>query len=138
MTRPKPELLRECERVNILLKKQAQQFELGTKKSLSRMDEARQYDREAFSYWARLEFQEYVRRQLEAHPTAHASNLINNGARLLRISSVTTRRYLAELRAGDGPFSGLGDTIMLNTNYTEQDDYWADNLSDQAEGEVTA
>ena len=68
MTRPKPELLRECERVNQLLKKQAEKLELGTKKSLMRMDEARQCDRDAFSYWAQLEFQEYVRRQLERHP----------------------------------------------------------------------
>jgi hypothetical protein len=116
--------MRECERVNEVLKKQAQKFELGTTKSLARMDEARQCDRETFSYWAQLEFQEYVRRQLERHPTMHASILINNGARLLRLSNITTRRYLAVMRSGDGPFSGLGDVIMLNANYTEQDGYW--------------
>ena len=126
MTRPKPELLRECERVNQLLKKQAIKLALGTRKSLARMDEARQMDREALSYWARLEFQEYVRRQLEQHPTLHASILINNGARLLKLSSVTIRRYLAELRSGDGPFTGMGDIIMINPNYDEQDDYWTE------------
>ena len=131
MTRPKPELLRECERVNELLKKQAQKYNLGTKKSLQRLDEARQCDRDALSFWAQLEFVEYVRRQLEQHPAIHASILINDGARLLKMSSVTTRRYLQVMRSKGGPFTGMGDTIMINSNYFEQDDYWQDDPTDQ-------
>ena len=132
MARPKPELLRECERVNKLLKKQAEELGLGTKKSLARMDEARQIGIKEFYYWALLEFQEYVRRQLETHQTFHASSLINDGAYKLKVSSAATKRYLGVLRSGHGPFSGIGDIIMLNPNYTEQDDYWTDDQSDQA------
>jgi hypothetical protein len=135
MTRPKPELLRECERVNRLLMKQAQTLELGTKKSLARLEEARQSDREAFSYWAQLEFQEYIRRQLEQHPAIHASLLINAAARLLKLSNLTTRRYLQVLRSGNGPFNSMGDIVILNPNYSEQDDYWLDNPVGMAEGE---
>lgn len=136
MTRPKPELLRECERVNLLLKKEAQQLDLGTKRGLARMDEAKQCDRETFSYWAQLEFQEYIRRRLELHLTINASLLINEGARLLKLSNATTKRYLAVLRSGAGPFTGMGDIIMLNPNYTGQDDYWTDSPSGQAEADA--
>src|SRR5512136_230805 len=98
MARQRHELIRACEHVNKELEQEAQKLGLGTKKSLARMDEARQVDKVAFSYWAQLEFQEYVRRELERHPTINASILINNGARLLHISPVTTKRYLAVLR----------------------------------------
>jgi hypothetical protein len=135
MTRPKPELLRECERVNRILKKQAQALELGTKKSLARLEEARGTDRETFSYWAQLEFQECIRRQLELHPVIQASLLINMGARLLKLSNLTTRRYLQVLRSYGGPFNSMGDIVVLNPNYDEQDNYWLDNPESQAEGE---
>jgi hypothetical protein len=137
VTRPKAELLKACERVNKVLEEEAQRLELGTKKSLPRMDEARQYDKVAFSYWAQLEFQEFVRRQLDRHPTMNASILINSGARMLKISPATTKRYMAALRSGNGPFAGLGDIIMLNPNYipTDQDDYWQENPSDPMEVE---
>ena len=127
MARNKSELMRECERVNGILLVEAKKFELGTKKSLRRLDEARERDNQAFHQWARLEFQEYCRRCLERNPTIQASLLINEGARLLRISQATTKRYLAVLRAGrTSPFSSLGDVVMLNPNYVapEQDSYW--------------
>ena len=127
MARDKRELMRECERVNKVLEAEALKLGLGTKRSLARMDEARLVDKVAFSYWAVLEFQEYVRRELADRPTCSASILINNGARLLHISPVTTKRYLAVLRAGDGPFRSMGDIIMLNPNYTAgEDSYWRD------------
>jgi hypothetical protein len=134
MARSKSELMRACERVNKILEAEAKEKELGTKKSLARMDEARQLDKVAFSYWATLEFQEYVRRELEKHPAINASILINNGARLLHLSPVTTKRYLAVMRAGEGPFRGMGDVVMLNPNYTSADgDYWQD-VPGQEEG----
>ena len=136
MTRPNYELLRECERVNKLLKKEAERQGLGTRKSLARMEEARQNDKVAFSYWAQLEFQEYIRRELESHPTISASLLINKGARLLKLSPVTTKRYLAVLRSDDGPFSSFGDTVMINQNYTETEDYWQDSPTEPAESET--
>ena len=136
MTRSKNELLRECERVNQLLKKEAERQGLGTRKSLARMEEARQNDKVAFSFWAQLEFQEYIRRELESHPTISASLLINKGARLLKLSPVTTKRYLAVLRSDDGPFSSFGDAVMINQNYTEIEDYGQDSPTEPAESET--
>jgi hypothetical protein len=136
--RQKPELLRECERVNDLLRKDAKKLDLGTKKSLARMEEASRVDREAFSYWAQLEFKELIRRELENHPTINASILINKGARLLKLSPVTTKRYLAVLRAGStAPFASMGDIVMINPNYVspEQDGYWQEPASDQEPAE---
>jgi hypothetical protein len=126
MARDKRELERACERANKVLREEAQKLGLGTKKSLERMDEARQLDKVAFSYWATLEFQEYVRRRLEEHPVLNESGLINGGARLLHLSPVTTKRYLATLLAGEGPFRGMGDMVMLNPNYPADEDYWQD------------
>ena len=134
--RQKPELLRECERVNGLLREEAQKLDLGTKKSVSRMDEARHSDRESFSYWAQLEFREYIRRELESRPTVSASAMINDGARLLKISPATTKRYLAVLRAGrTGPFTSMGDIVMINANYvsSDKDSYWKDCPSEAVE-----
>ena len=37
------------------------------------------------------------------------------------------------MRSGDGPFTGLGDIIVLNPNYTEQDDYWLETPGEEAE-----
>jgi hypothetical protein len=136
--RQKPELLRECERVNKVLRKEAKKLDLGTKISLPRLEEARQVDLKSFSYWAQLEFKEYVRRELEHHPAINASILINNGARLLQISTATTKRYLAALRAGrTAPFSSLGDIVMLNPNYVspDLDSYWQDCAPDQGPGD---
>jgi hypothetical protein len=127
MSRNKSELMRECERVNALLLGEAKKLELGTKKSLVRMNEARECDMKTFYFWAKLEFQEYCRRQLERNPTIHASLLINEGAQKLGVSTATTKRYMVSLRAGrTSPFSSMGDIVMLNPNYvpSEMDPYW--------------
>ena len=123
--RSKTDVQRECERVNELLKKEAQDLELGTKKSLARLEGAKN-DVSNFSYWAELEFREIVRRKLENHPALSSSSLINDGARLLGISPVTAKRYMSKLRSDKGPFSGLGDIVTINPNYVpkEEDDYW--------------
>lgn len=123
--RSKTDVQRECERVNALLKEEAEQLMLGTKKSLSRLEGAKN-DASAFSYWAELEFREYVRRALEKHRTVTSSILVNGGARLLGLSPVTTKRYMGKLRSESGPFSGLGDIVTLNPNYVpkEEDAYW--------------
>lgn len=134
--RTKHQLKTEIARVNELLKSEAIELMLGTKKSLGRLEEARnERDRQAFTYWAMLEFREYVRRQLEKHGVAPATGLINGGARLLRLSPATTKRYMDSLRTGGGPFSGLGDQVTINPNYkpVEEDDYWLD-LDEPEEG----
>lgn len=125
--RGKTELQRESEKVNSLLKAEAARLELGTKRSLERMEGCK-HDPSSFSYWAELEFREYVRRMLERQGSASAALLVNGGARMLKLSSVTTKRYLSKLRAERGPFSGLGDVVILNPNYcpAEDDEYWMD------------
>jgi len=74
-----------------------------------------------------MEFREYVRRQIE-HQAGSASALIIGGARLLGLSPETTKRYMFKLRTFGGPFSGLGDIVIINPNYQprELDSYWLD------------
>jgi hypothetical protein len=111
--------------VNEILKAEAEELQLGTKKSRGRMAES-EGDVRVHSYWAEMEFREFVRRQLEKHPSANAMSLINEGARLLGLSPVTTKRYLAKMRSKNGPFSGLGDIVTINPRYVppEDDEYW--------------
>ena len=124
--RPKHELTKTSERVNTLLREEAISLRLGTKKSLRRLDECKS-NMTAFSHWAELEFREYVRRQIE-HRAGSASALIIGGARLLGLSPATTKRYMEKLRTKGGPFSGLGDIIVINPNFQprENDSYWQD------------
>jgi hypothetical protein len=123
--REKTVVKRECERVNALLKDEAVELELGTKKSLGRLEQVKNEPSE-FSYWAELEFREYVRRELEQHQRITSSILVNSGARLLGLSPVTIKRYMGKLRSKNGPFSGLGDIVTINPNYVpkEDDAYW--------------
>lgn len=125
--RPKTELMRESERVNGILRAEARRLELGTKKSLERLEGCK-HDPTSYSFWAELEFREYARRMLEKHGSVSGAQLVNGGARLLKLSSVTTKRYLLKLRAERGPFSGLGDVVILNPNYcpAEDDEYWVE------------
>lgn len=117
-------LKKESARVNELLKAEAIELRLGTTKSLKRLEDCKG-DLKAFSHWAELEFREYVRRKLEHHAGVSGS-LINTGARLLGLSPATTKRYLEKLRTEGGPFSGLGDEVIINPNYQsrEADAYW--------------
>jgi len=123
--RSKSELAKECDQVNRMLRVEAESLGLGTRGSLERMEQAK-HDPSSFSYWAELEFREYVRRMLEKHGSMSAALLVNGGARLLKLSSVTTKRYLSKLRTEKGPFAGLGDVVVLNSHYcpAEDDDYW--------------
>jgi hypothetical protein len=132
------EIRRECERVNKLLLADARKQGLGTKSSRQRLDEARHDDSNAFSFWAQLEYREYIRRQLERRDTISASHLIKTGAYLLGISPVTAKRYLSALASEIGPFNQHGDLIMINPHYvpSEDDTYWLDDASDPVEGET--
>jgi len=131
--RPKSKLLRESQRVNQLLREEAEELQLGTKQSLARMEQAKN-DASAFSYWAEMEFREYVRRALEKHRAINAVALINGGARMLGLSPVTTKRYMAKLRSENGPFGGLGDIVIVNPNYVpkEEDAYWQESSRSRA------
>lgn len=128
--KPNSQLRREAEKVNNLLKTDAERLNLGTRKGKERLDRARQSDDNVtFSYWARLEFLEYSRRQLEKHSMLMASTLAAEGARMLGISLITAKRYLQELSAGKtAPLMHFGDNILINYNYVpaEQDTYWTD------------
>lgn len=125
--RAKNVLKSECRKINEVLKAEAKELRLGTKKSLGRLAEC-ENDASAKSYWAEMEFREYVRRQLEIRTSVNAVSVINGGARLLGLSPVTTKRYLAKLRSERGPFSGLGDIVVINSHYVpkEDDEYWED------------
>jgi hypothetical protein len=130
----------ECRRVNAFLLEEARKLDLGTTKSLARMDEARQLrgNRERFSRWARLEFREYIRRKLELHPDVRSSDMINGGALLLGVSPVTTRRYLADLRTGGtGPFIVQAGKVTINPFYVspEMDDHRQARPHNQEPGE---
>jgi hypothetical protein len=120
------ELRRASEQVNKILLDDAKRKGLGTKRSRQRLEDARQDDSAAFSYWAQLEYREYIRRQLERHDTINASHLIRGGAYQIGISPVTAKRYLSTLASEYGPFSQLGDLVMINVNYTppEAAPYW--------------
>jgi hypothetical protein len=124
--RSKYERQRECEQVNRILQADAKRQTLGTKASQRRMDDARQHDSNAFSYWAQLEFREFIRRELEHRDTISASHLIRSGAYLLRISPITTKRYLFALTSQQGPFMQYGELVMLNPDYTATESYWQD------------
>jgi hypothetical protein len=115
----------ELERVNKILKDEAILLELGTKKSLPRLEQVKN-DSKAFTYWAELEFQEYIRRSLEKCSTSAIAILINGGARLLKLSPITTKRYMGKLCLDNGPFVAQGDTIAINPDYVspEEDSYW--------------
>lgn len=140
--RTKGQLRNRQRQVNEILKGEARSLGLGTKESLPRMN-AVKGDLAEFSFWAQKEFQEYVRRMLEARGSVSAVAMMNNGARLLGLNPVTTKRYMNKLRAQNGPFSGAGDIVILNPNYKppEDDDYWQEveaampreSLSDGAE-----
>lgn len=125
--RTKRTLLSECDRVNALLKEDALKLGLGTKNSLARM-EACKGDLKAFSELALLEFREYVRRCLLESGSVNAQVLIYGGARMLKLNPETTKRYLRTLRSRGGPFSGLGDVVIINPNYVavEEDAYWVE------------
>lgn len=125
LVRTKSELEKECARVNIILRAEAKAMELGTKKSLARLAQNAN-DVVTFKYWALLEFREYARRQIEQHQSVSATGLIANGSRLLGLSPVTVKRYLVELRAENGPLSGMGDIVVLNPRYVPaaDDPYW--------------
>lgn len=131
--RTKSTLKRECEKVNVLLRREAEELRLGTKVSLARLDGCKD-DLKAFSYWAKLEFQEYVRRTVEKNGSANAQALIYGGASKLKVNPETTKRYLRTLRAAGGPFAGLGETVVVNANYTppEEDEYWVDDVVAQS------
>lgn len=127
----KSALQRECDRVNGLLKAEAKALKLGVKGvSLERLDATRG-DLQMFSYWGKMEFREFCRRMLERRGQVAATELIRDGARMLRLSSETTKRYLRELRAAGGPLAGLGDTVILNGRYrpVEEDEYWLEEES---------
>ena len=128
--RSKTEVQRECERVNKILKEEAIALQLGTKTSMKRLEDSKtDAGIGTFSFWAELEFREYVRRNLEQHQSMTISTLILGGARLLGVSPMTTKRYMNKLRAENGPFGGLGDVVVINSRYIprEEDPYWRDN-----------
>lgn len=133
--RSRYERQRECEQVNKILLADAKQKGLGTKRSRSRLEDARQNDSSAFSYWAKLEYCEYIRRELERRDTISASHLIKGGAYRIGISPVTAKRYLSVLTSEQGPFSQFGDLVMINPDYrpSETDDYWQDDSQPGAE-----
>ncbi len=124
--RSKYELKKESARVNELLRAEALELGLGTKKSLKRLADSKG-DLKAFSYWAELEFREFIRRRLEQHNYV-ATVLINEGARLLGLSPATTKRYFEKLRAYGGPFVDMGEVVIINVHYRppEEDEYWLD------------
>ena len=128
MARSKTELHRECERVNRLLLEDAIRLQLGTTISLARLAEAKSNNKDEFSTWATLEFQEYVRRKLNDRDSVSANAMIYGGSRMLKLSPVTTKRYMGTLRSEGGPFGGLGDIVTFNPGYksVEDDDYWKD------------
>lgn len=121
------ELRQEIARVNTILEEEARVLDLGTSKSLEILSQIRG-DNSAFSERAKLEFREYVRRQLLRKPTPGKKQLELGGARLLGLSPATTKRYMEELRTEHGPFSGLGEVVILNRNYVspKDDPYWVD------------
>lgn len=124
----KQQLARDTAHVNQLLKDEGRRLLLGTKRSKARLETARLADdNTTYSYWARLEFLEYCRRQLEGHAVLPASVLIAEGARIIGLSLITTKRYMSELKAGaTAPLLGFGDNIMLNHGYVppDEDPYW--------------
>lgn len=129
MSNQKWELQRECKRVNLELEAEAEKLGLGTKRSLERLDTARQQeDMVALSHWSQLEFREICRRALEKHPAIQAHLLINDGARLLQLSPITIKRHLAVLCSRNGPFFKMGDIVMVSPHYKHvaKDDYWRD------------
>ena len=128
-------LEKDCERVNQLLKGEAIRLDLGTKKSLKRLDDARELSNITYSYWARQEFQEFIRRQLERQPAIDSDDLIYSAASVLRISSETVKRYVSVIRKGAGPFRCIGKMVMLNENYTG-DEYFTDPEPEPADGEA--
>ncbi len=133
----KSDLMQACDRVNELLKAEAKALQLGVKGvSLERLDATRS-DLPMFSYWGKMEFREFCRRMLERRGQVAAAELIRDGARMLRLSSETTKRYLRELRAAGGPLAGLGDAVILNGRYkpVEEDDYWLEGESGEQKAE---
>lgn len=126
------ETLRACNRVNAALKEDGRRLGLGKKSSLRRLDQARSSDPAQFSYWAELEFREFVRRRIEEGKTVAGSDMIASGALLLGLSTETTKRYLKKLRASGGPFSGLGDIVTLNPRYVPPSlsEYWLEDEDD--------
>ena len=129
------QLEKDCERVNQLLKLEAVRLKLGTKNSLKRLDDARELSNITYSYWAKMEFQEFVRRQLEKQPTVDSDDLTYLVASVLRISSETVKRYVSVIRKGAGPFRCIGKMVMLNENYTG-DEYFTDPEPEPADGEA--
>ena len=123
--RKKYELMKDCARVNELLKAQAKQLGLGTKRSLARLSDC-ENDARAFHAWALLEFTEFCRRKLEGHTSVSASYLRKEGASKLKLATITTQRYMEKLRTEKGPLGGMGDIVTLNPNYvpSDEDDYW--------------
>jgi hypothetical protein len=134
--RSKYERQRECEQVNKILLADAKLKGLGTKSSRARLDDARQNDSAAFSYWAGLEYREYIRRELEKRDTTSASHLIRGGAYRLGISPITAKRYLSTLTSEIGPFTQYGDLVMVNPDYVqpESDTYWQDDAIQEQAG----
>ena len=65
--RTKNQLVKECNHVMEILRVEAKSLGLGTKESLTPLDAAKS-DLAEYSYWAQMEFQEYVRRQLVTRP----------------------------------------------------------------------
>ena len=123
------QLERDCDRVNQLLRDEAIRLELGTRKSPKRLDEARELSNITYSYWAKLEFQEFIRRKLEKQPAIDSDDLIYSAASVLKISSETVKRYVGVIRKGIGPFRCIGKMVMFNENYTG-DEYFIDTSAD--------
>jgi len=128
-------LKQDCEKVNQQLREEAAKLRLGTKASRDRLERSKS-DNQVFSYWATLEFREFCRRMIEGRGSANANGLIADGARLLGLSPVTTKRYLSTLRASGGPLAGLGEIVILNAHYSpiEEDGYWLEEEGGKAEG----
>lgn len=139
----KKELLQEIDRVNTLLKEEADEKGVGRKNSLQILSGLKT-DNQAYSARLKLEMTEIVRRTLMRNwdekkargmlPTGNRKALETKAARLLKISPVTAQRHMNVLRSPGGPFGGLGDDVYLNEFYVspEEDDYW---LDDDEEGE---
>ncbi len=123
----KSELKQDCKRVNEQLREDAVRLRLGTKGSLPRLEGCKG-DNQVFYYWGLLEFREFCRRMIERTGSADARGLIVDGARLLRVNQITTKRYLEALRARGGPLAGLGGIVTLNPHYVtvEEDGYWTE------------
>jgi hypothetical protein len=124
----------ECERVNQILLEVARKKALGTKGTRKRLEEARQNDPCAYSYWAQLEFCELIRRQLEHRDTITAARVIRNGAYLFGITTNTAKAYLQTLTSDFGPYQLMGELVLINPDYqpTETNDYFQNEEAEEA------